>query len=56
MEGSNLERSITIRLDEGKLEYVLNLSIPGVRDFEVSSSVLSDAVGLLAQELEDEGI
>ncbi len=51
-----LDKVITIRYDEGRKEYVLNLDIAGFTSFEASDAVLSEAVLTLGQYLEDAGI
>ena len=48
-------KGITIRLDEVQ-GFILNLTIAGLRDFEVSNQVLSLALQELAEQLENEGV
>lgn len=47
---------ISIRYDDGRKEYVLELSIPHLRTFEASGSILSEAFNDLAEQLDQEGI
>ncbi len=48
-----MSNEISIRYDDARRELVLNLSIPGIRDFEVSNSVLSLALLELSEQVEN---
>ena len=45
---------VDIRYDSTSNEFVLNLAIPGLRDFEIRDTILSRAFLNLSEELENE--
>lgn len=52
------DKTVTVRFDEGRYEYVLNthFNIPGVSEFEASGQDLGDAFQSLTEYLQDAGI
>lgn len=50
------DNGVDVRYDSGTNEFVLNLNIPGLRDFEVRDTILSRGFLNLSEELENEGI
>lgn len=52
------DKTVTVRFDEGRYEYVLNTNfkIPGINEIEASGSDLGDAFQSLTEYLQDAGI
>lgn len=51
-----MDKVISVRFDDGRSEYVLELEIAGLQSFEASGTLLSDAVQDLAEQLAEAGV
>lgn len=52
-----MERSgISLRFDDGRNEFIIELDIKGLRTFEASGSTVSEALTELAEQLDQEGL
>lgn len=50
------DNGISIRYDDGRSEFVLELTIKGLRTFEASDILLSEALANMAEQLDQEGV
>lgn len=48
--------NITIRWDDGRREYVIELNVKGLGTFETTGGILSEAFQSMAEILEGEGV